>query len=100
MTVYLQATIRAKTGMSAGLLETLKNSVFPIMENAGWKLLGCFVHHTGPIHTITDLWELKDMNQLTEARSALATHPDSKAIREVLDKSIMEETLVLMDRFI
>ena len=99
MPIYMRATLSVRTGHLQPLLETLTTRVFPLIEReAGWKLLGCFSHLTGPINTITDLWELPDHEALMKGRGALAAAPDIQELRAVMNAAIQEETLVIMDK--
>ncbi len=98
MSIFMQAVIEAHTGKLPKLQETLLR-IFPIMEGQGWKLHGCFVHQTGRIHTVTDFWELEDMEHVRRARAGLAQHPDYPEIRVALAECIANETLTFMERF-
>lgn len=98
MPVYMQATIRAVPGKLPKLQETLLK-MFPILEANGWKLHGCFVHATGLNNTITDLWEMDDMEHMKRARAAMARHADFPEIRKALDECVRDEELIFMDRF-
>ena len=98
MAVYMKAVIECQTGKLLQLQDTLLK-IFPIMEAQGWKLLGCFVHASGRINTVTDLWELQDLDHVIRARAGLAAHPDYPAIRASLGECIINETLTFMERF-
>lgn len=98
MSVYLKATIRLHPGKLAQFKATLEQ-VVPIMESNGWKLLGSWHHSTGPINSVTDIWELEDANVFTTARAALKGEVNPK-LRRALDECVRDEEHVLMGTFL
>jgi hypothetical protein len=100
MRCYMKAELRVVPGKMTKLLECLKGTVFPIVEANGWKLIGSFLHHTGPINILTDLWELEDFDHLARGRQALVAHPDSASFKAILAECVAEESLVLMEKLI
>lgn len=98
MAVYMQAQIRAVPGKLGALLELLTTRLVPIMEAQGWKLEGLFVGRTGPINTITNLWQLEDLEHFRRAYAGFMSHPDFPMIRATLDTHVQEESLTFLDR--
>jgi hypothetical protein len=94
---FLKAEITANPGMLQPLLELLDSRIFPIMEGAGWRMIGCFVQRTGRLNTIVDLWEMDDYSAFTTTYAAFRAHPDYAEIRVLLDRYIETETLVFME---
>ncbi len=99
MPVYLQATLELFPGKIGQFRKTLQKTV-PIMESAGWKLVGSWVHTSGPLNTVTDLWQLEDMNAQSRAFVALTGNEQYPEIRKSLDECVQKETLVFMDTFL
>src|SRR5512138_1164211 len=98
MAIYLKATIQVVPGKLGQFRETLAQ-VVPIMEANGWKLLGSWHHSTGPVNTITDLWEIAEPNQYATARAKLKGDVNPE-IRRSLDECVRDEWHVLMDTFL
>lgn len=98
MAVYLKASIRVVPGKLAQFKATLEQ-VVPIMEANGWRLLGSWHHSTGPINSVTDIWELEDANVFTSARAALKGEVNPE-LRRALDECVRDEEHVLMRSFL
>ena len=95
--VYMKAEITITNGNLQNMVELLKTRVFPIMEAAGWRMIGCFVQASGRLGTIVDLWEMDDMNAFAGVYDHYRSHPDYPEIRRLLDLYIDTETIVFMD---
>lgn len=97
MTVYFQATIELRAEFVQTFCQTMERTI-PILEGAGWKLIGAYIQRTGRLHTAIDVWELEDYNHYDHALKVLTSHPQFAEIGAGLAKSIERETTVFMDR--
>ncbi len=99
MSVHLQSTIELFPGKIGQFKKTLQRMV-PIMEAGGMKLVGSWIHTSGELGTVTDLWVLEDLNTHTRAIAGLVANEAFPELRRSLDECIRKETIVFMDAFL
>ena len=97
MSIYLQATLEVE-GSGFERFTQIMGKAVPILEAVGWKLDGAYMHCTGRLNTIVDMWLLEDYNQFERGMHALMTHPSFPEIRQVLGETVRNETLVFLQR--
>ena len=98
MTVCLQATLEIEATGFTRFTEIMGEAV-AILENAGWKLDAAYMHCTGRLHTVVDMWQLADYNHFDRGMQALMAHPRFPAIAQVLAETVRNETLVFLQKF-
>ena len=95
MSVYLQATIEVRMTGMASFCAAMEKTV-EIMKEAGWTLRGGYVHQTGRLNTVIDIWELPDANALEDGYRMLLEHQDFPEAGKLLEDAVVSETLVLL----
>jgi len=98
MSICLQATLEIEAAGLARFTETMSEAI-PILEAVGWKLDAAYMHCTGRLNTVVDMWELEDYNHFDRGMKALMSHPRFPAIRDALADTVRNETLVFMQAF-
>lgn len=94
MSLYVQARIQLRYGMSATFHENMARLV-PIVERTGWRLVGSWQNLTGDIHEVLDLWEVPDANAVPATLAELATIPEVAEIMAGISSAAIKEELVL-----
>jgi NIPSNAP len=97
MSIHLQATLEIQAAGFERFVATMAQAV-PILEAVGWKLDSAYMHCTGRLSTVVDLWQLEDYNHYDRGMQALMTHPAFPQIRQALADTVRNETLVFMQR--
>src|SRR3954469_18245980 len=97
MTICLQATLEIE-GTGFARFTAIMAETVPILETVGWKLDAAWMHCTGRLNTVVDLWLLEDYNHYQRGMEALMGHPRFPAIHQVLGETVRNETLVFMQR--
>lgn len=98
MSIFLQATLEIDGAGYERFFRTMAEWV-PIIEAGGWKLNAAFMHRTGRLNTVIDIWELEDMNHMDRGFMALMAHPRFPEFKKVLDETVRSETLVFLQKF-
>lgn len=98
MSIYLQATLEIEGAGYARFVATMAEWV-PIIESSGWKLHAAYMHRTGRLNTVIDIWELDDMSHMDSGMQALLAHPRFAEFKQVLDETVRNETLVILQKF-
>lgn len=98
MSVYLQATLEIDGAGYMRFVQTMTEWV-PIIEESGWKLHAAYMHRTGRLNTVIDIWELDDMAHMDRGFALLMAHPRFGEFKKVLDETVKSETLVLLQKF-
>lgn len=97
MSIYLQATLEIEAAGYERFVDIMGEAV-PIIEAAGWKLSSAYMHRTGRLNTVIDLWELEDLNHMDRGLQELMAHTRFPAIKKVLDETVRNETLVFLQK--
>ena len=98
MSISLQATLEIEPTGLARFTEIM-GEVVPILEGTGWRLDAAYMHCTGRLNTVVDMWELADYNHFDRGMRALMAHPRFPAIRQVLAETVRNESLVFLQEF-
>jgi hypothetical protein len=98
MSICLQATLEIEAAGLARFTATMGEAV-AILEAVGWKLDGAYMHCTGRLNTVVDLWTLEDYNHYERGIQTLMSHPRFPVIGEVLAATVRNETLVFLQKF-
>ena len=97
MSVYLHVTLEVRAGEMARF-NALMDELVPIVEGAGWRLLGAFAQSTGRLNTVIDLWELHDLNHFDRGIAAIGAHPDAERLLATLAETVASETIVFAQK--
>ena len=97
MPIYVHTTLEVRAAGKAKFVATMK-VIVPIMEKAGWKLLGAFEQRTGRFHTFIDLWELRDMNHYQDGLEECFRDPRINDIVAALAETVETETVVFASK--
>ncbi len=95
MSVYLQATIEVRM-QKMGCFFAAMEKIVAIMKEPGWILRGAYLHQTGRINTVVNIWELPDANSLAGGFQTLFGHSDFSKVDKLLEDTVVSETLVLL----
>jgi hypothetical protein len=95
MGIHLQATLEIEAAGFERFVATMGEAV-PILESIGWRLAGAYMHCTGRLHTVVDLWQLEDYNHYERGMQALMGHPRFPALAKALAETVRNETLVFL----
>ena len=98
MSIFLQATLEIDGAGYPRFLQTMAQMV-PIIEESGWKLNAAYMHFTGRLNTVIDIWELEDMAHLERGFQHLMAHPRFGEFKQALDATVKTETLVFLQKF-
>ena len=96
MSVYLQATIEVRMP-KMGCFFAAMEKIVAIMKEAGWTLRGAYLHQTGRINTVVNIWELPDANALAGGFRTLLGHSGFSDVDKLLEDTVVSETLVLLN---
>ena len=95
MSLNLQATLEVEAN-GLDRFVALMGEMVPILEREGWKLEGAYLHTSGRLNTVVDLWRLEDYNHYGRGLEALMAHPEFPRFRRTLGEVVRNETLVFM----
>ena len=95
--VYLHVTLKIHAAEAGTFYKTMKTAV-PIIEELGWTFIGAWVDRVGRLHTVVDLWELRDANQYFEVMQAFSKRPEYRDIVAVFNTAIEEEVVHMMTK--
>jgi len=94
MSVYLHVTLEIHAAGLGRFLAAMEETAVPILEREGWKLAGAFVQRTGRLGNVIDLWELDDFQHYDRGIQALSARPEFPAFKQVLEETVISETIV------
>jgi hypothetical protein len=97
MSVYLHVTLEIHAAGLPRFLDAMGKTAVPILEREGWRLAGAFVQRSGRLGNVIDLWELDDFQHYDRALQALGEHPAFPDFKQVLDETVISETVVFAD---
>lgn len=98
MSIFLQATLEIDGAGYMRFVQAMAEWV-PIIEESGWKLHAAYMHRTGRLNTVIDIWEVEDMNHIDRGFMQLMAHPRFAEFKKVLDETVKSETLVVLQKF-
>ncbi len=93
MSVYMHVTLEVKGAGLQRFLAAMADAK-PVLESAGWELVGAFVQGTGRLNTVIDLWRLRDMNHYQDAMATVREWSGFPAFKQALDECVLSETIV------
>ncbi|MBV8359265.1 MAG: NIPSNAP family protein [Deltaproteobacteria bacterium] len=91
--VYLQASIKLRAGKLQDFVSLL-NSLTPVLDKHGWKLLGSYTSVVGRLNTVVDLWELPNEAAIQAALSDSELAKQMSRSGEIIE----DETLTLLNK--
>lgn len=94
--VYLHVTLKVVQSEVENFYDAMAKAV-PVIEELGWKFIGAWVDRVGRLNTVVDLWELEDANMYWRVMKEFSKRPEYPAFKEVLDRSVEEEVVHMMD---
>ncbi len=94
MSVYLHVTLEIHAAGLGKFLDAMEKTAVPFLEKQGWRLAGAFVQRSGRLGNVIDLWELDDFQHYDTALKALTADPAFPAFKQVLEETVISETVV------
>ena len=94
MSVYLHVTLEIHAAGLATFLKAMEETAVPLLEAEGWRLSGAFVQRSGRLGNVIDVWELDDFQHYDRALQVLGAHPSFPAFKQVLEETVISETVV------
>jgi hypothetical protein len=91
----MQSTLEVEA-VGFGRFMALMGELVPILEGVGWKLEGAFMHTSGRLNTVVDLWCLEDYNHYGRGLSTLMAHPEFPRFSQTLGEVVRNETVVFL----
>lgn len=99
MSVFLIATLEVRGASFARFSEAM-GQLQSIVEGVGWKLASAYVHRTGPLNTVIDVWELDDLNHMNAGFGAIGADPRGAQIQATMQDAVIRETLNFADAIV
>ena len=97
MSVYLHVTLEIHARGLPRFLDAMEKIAVPVLEGEGWRLAGAFVQRSGRLGNVIDLWELEDFQHYDRALKVLGAHAAFPALKQVLEETVISETVVFAD---
>ena len=98
MSVFLHVTLEIHAAGLERFLDVMGTTAVPFLEKQGWKLHGAYVHRSGRLGNVIDLWELEDYQHYHRALAAFAAQPEFPAFKDALAATVISETVVFAER--
>ena len=95
MSLNMQSTLEVEANGFARFV-ALMGEIVPILEREGWKLEGAFMHTSGRLNTVVDLWRLEDYNHYGRGLAVLMAHPEFPRFSQILGEVVRNETVVFL----
>lgn len=97
MSIYLHVTLKVKMSGYQKFCDAMDEAV-PILEGLGWKLVGAWVTNVGRLHTVIDLWEIKDANAYYSVMKKYSSRKGYGEFWDVLAETLEEEVVTMVSR--
>jgi hypothetical protein len=97
MSLNMQSTLEVEANGLARFI-ALMGEMVPILEGVGWKLEGAFMHTSGRLNTVVDLWQLEDYNHYGHGLATLMAHPEFPRFSQTLGEVVRNETVVFLQQ--
>jgi hypothetical protein len=97
MSYYLLATLKVKYGQQRKFYEVMSH-LKPVLEKAGWKLVGAYENAIGRLNTVIDLWEIHDPNAVPSTLATASKDADFVRWAAHLPELLEEEVLQIMTK--
>ena len=91
--VYLQASIKLHPGKQQDFVNLL-NTLMPLVNKHGWKLMGSYAAIVGRLNTVVDMWEVPNPN----AVEALLADPQFAKYAPTIHEIAEDETLTILTK--
>jgi len=91
--VYLQASIKLHPGKQQDFVNLL-NTLMPLVNKHGWKLMGSYAAIVGRLNTVVDMWEVPNPN----AVEALLADPQFAKYALMIHEIVEDETLTILTK--
>ena len=98
MSVFLHVTLEIHAAGLSRFMAAMGETAAPFLEGQGWRLRGAFVQRTGRLGNVIDVWELDDFQHYDRALKAFYAEPGFAAFKQVLEETVISETVVFADR--
>ena len=95
MTLHMKSTLEVEANGFARFV-ALMSEMVPILEREGWKLESAFMHTSGRLNTVVDLWRLDDYNHYGRGLEVLMAHPEFPRFGQILGEVVRNETVVFL----
>jgi hypothetical protein len=86
--VYVQAQIKLHPGKQTEFVSLL-NTLMPLLNKHGWKLIGSYSAMVGRFNTVLDLWELPNPNAVESLLSDPAFAKYAPTIHEIVEDEVL-----------
>jgi hypothetical protein len=97
MSLNMQSTLEVEA-VGFGRFMALMGELVPILEGVGWQLEGAFMHTSGRLNTVVDLWRLEDYNHYGRGLAVLMAHPEFPRFSQTLGEVVRNETVVFLQQ--
>ena len=97
MAYYLLASLKVKYGQQHKFNEVMRH-LKPALEREGWKLIGAHQNTIGRLNSVVDLWEVSDLNAVTETLARVGRDKEFGEWAAQLPNLVDEEVLQLMSK--
>jgi hypothetical protein len=95
MSLNMKSTLEVEANGFARFV-ALMGEMVPILEREGWKLEGAYLHTSGRLNTVVDLWRLEDYNHYGRGLKVLMSHPEFPRFAQTLGEVVRNETVVFL----
>jgi hypothetical protein len=95
MSLNMKSTLEVEANGFARFV-ALMGEMVPILEREGWKLEGAFMHTSGRLNTVVDLWRLEDYNHYGRGLAVLMAHPEFPRFAQTLGEVVRNESVVFL----
>jgi hypothetical protein len=97
VSVYLHVTLEIHAAGLTKFLDAMEKTAVPFLEREGWRLTGAFVQRSGRLGNVIDVWELEDFQHFDRGLKAFGADPSFAAFKQVLEETVISETVVFCD---
>jgi hypothetical protein len=95
MSLNMKSTLEIEAN-GFGRFVALMGEMVPILEAEGWKLEGAYMHTSGRLNTVVDLWRLEDYNHYGRGLQVLMAHPEFPRFSQTLGEVVRNENVVFL----
>ena len=95
MSLNMKSTLEVEANGFARFV-ALMSGMVPILEGVGWKLDGAYLHTSGRLNTVVDVWTLEDYNHYGRGLQVLMSHPEFPRFAQTLGEVVRNETVVFL----
>jgi hypothetical protein len=92
---YLHVTIQLVRGRSATFY-TAMSEMAPVLEEAGWRLVGAFTPTVGRLNAVFHVWSVPSPDGVLVGMNAARSHPSAMRWHDMFAESIEDEVVQLV----